>query len=78
MTERVRQYVDIAAADHGVTSAQIMSRESTAPVCKARWGVMRALRDDGFTLAQIGRWLGRDHTTIMHGLRKSDQRSIEA
>lgn len=36
-----------------------------------RWVVMRIARAEGRTLNQIGRVLGRDHTTVLHGLRAS-------
>ncbi|UOF80839.1 dnaA [Caudoviricetes sp.] len=29
-----------------------------------------ALREAGFSLPQIGAFFGRDHTTILHGLRR--------
>jgi chromosomal replication initiation ATPase DnaA len=32
---------------------------------------MRRLRAENFTLLQIGRWLGRDHTTVLHHLRSN-------
>jgi chromosomal replication initiation ATPase DnaA len=37
---------------------------------RARQAVMRRLRDDGFAMAQIGRWMNRDHTTVLHAVRK--------
>lgn len=43
------------------------------PFVDARWTVMRIARSEGLSLPQIGRALGgRDHTTILCGLRRSE------
>ena len=69
MPPRVTQYVEQEAATAGTKPFIIMSRDRTPKVAHARWRVMRRLRDDGFTLAQIGQWLNRDHTAVIYGLR---------
>lgn len=38
---------------------------------RARWAVMLAMRNRGASLARIGRRLGRDHTTVLYGIRKA-------
>jgi chromosomal replication initiator protein len=41
--------------------------------CHARLVVMHILRNEGWSLSQIGRALGgRCHTTIMHGVNRAD------
>jgi chromosomal replication initiation ATPase DnaA len=35
----------------------------------ARTDVMRRLHDNGFSTSQIGRWLQRDHSTVIYHLR---------
>jgi len=35
-----------------------------------RFEMYHALREAGFSLPQIGAFFGRDHTTILHGLRR--------
>tara|TARA_R110000868_G_scaffold936_3_gene7147 strand:- start:11146 stop:11676 length:531 start_codon:yes stop_codon:yes gene_type:complete len=37
----------------------------------ARWVVMRIARQHGRSLAEIGRIINRDHTTVIHGLQTS-------
>ena len=66
MTPRVRLYAEQAASDHRVTADAILSASARRPVARARGDVMRRLRADGFTVTQIGRWLGRDHSTVSH------------
>ena len=37
---------------------------------EARWLVMYALRKQKYSTAQIGKMMGRDHSTVVHGLHK--------
>lgn len=69
-TGRARLYACIAAANHGVTIAQVFGEGRRAPVCRARWEAWERLYRDGLTLAAIGRQFGRDHSSVLHGLRK--------
>lgn len=39
----------------------------------ARFAVWKALKDTGCSYAQVGRWFDRDHTTIIHGVRRANQ-----
>jgi chromosomal replication initiation ATPase DnaA len=71
MTPRVHQYVQEAAAEHGTYPQAILGRCRLRTVYRARQQVMRRLRADGFSYTQIGRWIGRDHTTVMYGVRGS-------
>ena len=42
-------------------------------IIPARFAIWRALRDTGSTYAQIGRWFGRDHSTVINGVRRAHQ-----
>jgi hypothetical protein len=67
MTPRVRQYVAEEAARYAVTVEAVMSDlRNTSPAVKARHAVMQRLRADGFTLCQIGTWMGRNWATVMY------------
>ncbi len=58
---------------HGVSYAQVMSKSRSRPIVKARAEAMWALKDwkPSLSLPQIGRMIGgRDHTTVLHALRK--------
>lgn len=66
---RVRLYACIAAAEHHVNIGEVLGSSRTRPAVLARWDVMRRLRNDGFSTPQIGRWLDRDHSTVVYGLR---------
>lgn len=54
----------------GVSVALIRSTSRTKRVVRARWLAMKIARDCGLSIAGIGRALGMDHTTVMHGLRQ--------
>lgn len=68
MTPRVRLYACIAAANHGTTIPRVMSQSRYKRDVQARWELWRRLHEDGFSFSRIGRWTGRHHTTVMHGL----------
>jgi hypothetical protein len=71
LTPRVRLYACIAAANHGTSIARIMGEGRCRPEVLARREIWRRLHDDGFSLAAIGRFTNRDHSTVIHGLRKA-------
>lgn len=70
MTPRLSKYAREIAFWHGVSTAEIFAkRRGDATVARARADVMRRLRADGFSLPQIGRWMHRDHTTVLYHVR---------
>jgi len=65
------------AAMHGFTLAEIKGRCRQKRICQARFAVIAALRaernrhgEPRWSLPAIGRFLNRDHTTIIHALRR--------
>lgn len=42
------------------------------PVLLARNALCRALKTRGSTYMQIGRWLNKDHSTIIHSVKNAD------
>lgn len=70
MTPRVHAYAWEAANRNGVSVYAILSPDRRRNVVLARNEVMRRLRwQDGFSTSQIGRWMGRDHSTVIHATR---------
>lgn len=59
------------ASDNGLTMAEIKSRSKVAAICKPRQHAYVKLMDAGFSAAGIGRFFGRDHTTILDGAKKA-------
>lgn len=63
------------AIDHSVAARAILSRDRNKYVVAARfhlWAVIRWTLD--MSLQEMARLFGRDHTTIMHGIRVHESR----
>jgi len=71
-----QQVLASVAAQHGVTRSELSGASRLARVVCARQHAMWELRQHtDLSLAQIGRLLGnRDHTTIIHGVRRHAER----
>jgi hypothetical protein len=52
--------------EQGLTMAQLRSADRSADMVEARRRVARYLRHHGWSLPSIGRFIDRDHTTVMH------------
>ncbi len=81
------EVLDGVAGFYGLTRQALLSRRRTAEVAQARQITMLLLRERGLSYAQVGRLLGRDHATVLHGcarirglsLRRPDvRRDLEA
>lgn len=66
-----REIARTVAAIAGERTDELVSRNRACRLVTLRWVVMRLARAEGRSLHQIGRALGRDHTTVLHGLRAS-------
>ena len=64
------------ARETGLTVAMLVGDRRSRPIVAARHlAYWRVARETGASLAAIGRAFGdRDHTTIIHGIRKHEQR----
>ena len=56
-----------------VSQRDINSRYKYDFILPARFAIWKALRDNGSTYAQIGRWFDRDHSTIINGVRRANE-----
>lgn len=66
----VNRIVTSVAERTGVSPYRIASKSRSRDVIAARGWVFFLLSEDGFSLTQIGRMFHKDHTTILHSLRK--------
>ena len=71
----LRQIVEAAALRHGVALRDILGPGRTQAAAFARQEVMYQARLTGLSLHQIGRALGRDHTTVMAGIAAHKRRA---
>ena len=67
----LRRAISRAAEHHGVTVAEIKGRSRLGAVVAARQDVFLALRESGWSFPRIGRAMGRDHSTVMHGVARA-------
>lgn len=67
----VRALIARIADVYGVTVADVLGESRTLTIARARHAVIAELRTNfGFSLPEIGRIVGRDHTTVLAALRK--------
>lgn len=68
----VASILDRVSCDTGLPRAAIRGRERTARMCSARAAVIwLAQQLTRLSSSQIGRQLGRDHSTILYAARKA-------
>jgi hypothetical protein len=62
--------IETAAHAFGVTYEDMIGRRRDRPVVHARWAAILVIREQWptFSLTQIGKMLGRDHSTICHAV----------
>lgn len=75
-----RRMADIAsavAASNGFCLDDLRNASRVQPVCRARQEAMLQMVEAGFTASQIGRFLRRDHSTVIHGAQVARARRME-
>ena len=64
-------HVHAVCAAHGVSKADLFEQDKTRHKTEARQELMfRAVIRRGLTLPRAARLLKRDHTTVLHGIRR--------
>lgn len=67
----VREMVMIAAAVFNTTYADVMSRSRDKYHTRARFAVYLVAKEQGMSFMQLGRRIGRDHSSIMNGYQRA-------
>jgi hypothetical protein len=57
------------AASYGVTVSELREPDKHGDMVRPRQHVMFALRQAGYSMTRIGKFLNRDHTTVMYGAK---------
>lgn len=70
---RTKALVGLIAAETGCDPQAILGHQRERKLVKARWRLMKELRANGYSLSQIGHQLGRDHTSVLHALRRLEE-----
>jgi len=61
----------MVAIEHGITRDELMSSSRRLHIVRARHDAFyRLVKDLQYGYSDVGRVFGKDHTTIMHGVRK--------
>lgn len=74
----IRAIAKHVCAEAGMKIPDIMGRSREAHLCRVRELIWFIAHENGVSLPQIGRVFGRDHTTILNGLRNEKARRGEA
>lgn len=67
-----RQIIAQVAKLHDLTPDIITGPSRLSDHCAARFQVMHELDAKGMSASAIGRILNRDHSTVLHGLRRKN------
>ncbi len=66
------------AQKHGVSASEMRSHVRKRKIAHARFEAFSKAKTAGFSLTQIGNyWGGRDHTTVLSGIRRHKQLSAQ-
>ena len=75
----VKRMADIAAEvaqANGLTLAELKSRNRAQRIARPRQEAMAKIHQTGrYTLTQIARFFGMDHTTVLYGVRQYEARA---
>ena len=71
---KIRTIIREVAKLTGVPQDDILSPKRDRVTSRARQMVMWKAHKEGHSLPQIGRVLGRDHTSVLHGVRAINRR----
>lgn len=67
------------AVELGVTAEDVFSRAKSKTIARARAAAMREARAKyGFSYPELGRFFGRDHTSVMYALKGKKSRARKA
>jgi len=64
------KYLEVACKACGVSLELAQSRKQTRVIVLARHVAVGLMKLDGYSCLQIGKAIGRDHTTALSGLRR--------
>ena len=70
----LRQIVEAVADATGVSADAILGESRVRRIARARQIVMFVAHRQGLSLTEIGQFLRRDHTSVLHGVRQEAER----
>lgn len=67
-----QQLVDLAAEIFGVHPRDLMGKYRFGFITRPRFALYKALHLRGWSYSAIGRFMDRDHSTIIYGVERAD------
>ena len=74
MSSTTKRVLELIEVETGIDSSLLLSRNRTAPVADARFICWWLLKQRGHSLSSIAAIFGRDHSTVIHGVRSVNER----
>ena len=71
---RARGLLEPVLQRHMLTWRQVISKDRKQAIVSARQECMWVLNKAGMSLPMIGRFMNRDHTTVLHGVRTHEHK----
>ena len=68
--------IHAVAVAHGISVADMTGHRRFMRLARPRHEAMYLLRQMGMTLKEIGMFLNRDHSTIIYGIRRWEERAL--
>ncbi len=75
--DRVKEIALAVCAETSVPMSSLYGPGRRIDVVRARWLVMYLAYQDGLTMQAIGDAMNRDHSSVLHGIRKERERRGE-
>jgi chromosomal replication initiation ATPase DnaA len=66
------EIIKLCATLFEVPVKDLVSPKRSKPIVEARFALYAALRMRGWSYTRIGRFLGRDHATVMYGVQRAE------
>ena len=73
----IMQAMEAAASRHGLALQDVLCPARYPDLVAARWDGWASAYASGHTFAAIARATGRDHTSVMHGVRRFNERKAK-
>lgn len=67
--EQILALIDWMSQKYAVDVSDILGDSRSPRIVQVRWLTWHVMQASGMSLPEIGKHFGRDHTTILHGLR---------
>ncbi len=64
----INEIIEMGCRFYGMSKEVLLSPSRKEHLVLTRFSIMKACRDGGYKLKAIGRALGKDHGSVMHGL----------